>query len=590
MSQKLLVTTPLRQTWNDKKMIFLGQWCGNFKNFENLNKDDYEIFEYHWDNREKLINDYHYINKLYQKILLSFRTMLNEYHDLNNSERYWKIIIGPWLITFLQIAHERFSNLELFFQKKKTEDLQTIILQIKNNQLIPKTYEEFTRLMLSDTWNHHIYGMMIDSNQFNFPIKKLYKEFKNEEKYEEYLKKNFSYKNKIYNSFSNFLEKIFSKQNILISESYLGLKDEFLLAINYLSLPRYSLGNTDFKNKFINERHKIKIDFYGSNPFEKFIKENILHFMPRSYLEEFSLIGKKVKDMKWAKNPKIIFTSHFMTKTLQSRYTADCLENNKSQLVIGQHGGVYGQYLFSSMQDFEIDVSDKYLSWGWNEKNKKIIPFGIIKNLNKNKYNLKNNNLLMILRSQSRYTHRLNSYSGTNQIKKYFDENIELCKKLNSKIIENNLLLRFHSRKFGWDEDKMFIKNLGNIKIDMGYTKISKLISSAKLVLHTYIGTGYLETLASNIPTIIFANTKECLLNKETLIDLNILKEANIYHEDHTSAANFINSNWNTISSWWFSDSTQNARKHFCLKYSKVNPNKVNDLKKIFNSINDKQV
>ena len=145
-----------------------------------------------------------------------------------------------------------------------------------------------------------------------------------------------------------------------------------------------------------------------------------------------------------------------------------------------------------------------------------------------------------------------------------------MCKKLNSKIIENNLLLRFHSRKFGWDEDKMFIKNLGNIKIDMGYTKISKLISSAKLVLHTYIGTGYLETLASNIPTVIFANTKECLLNKETLIDLNILKEANIYHEDHTSAANFINSNWNTISSWWFSDSTQNARKHFCLKYSKV--------------------
>ena len=125
---------------------------------------------------------------------------------------------------------------------------------------------------------------------------------------------------------------------------------------------------------------------------EKFIKENILHFMPRSYLEEFSLIGKKVKDMKWAKNPKIIFTSHFMTKTLQSRYTADCLENNKSQLVIGQHGGVYGQYLFSSMQDFEIDVSDKYLSWGWNEKNKKIILIGIIKNLNKNKYNLKNNN------------------------------------------------------------------------------------------------------------------------------------------------------------------------------------------------------
>ena len=153
MSQKLLVTTPLRQTWNDKKMIFLGQWCGNFKNFENLNKDDYEIFEYHWDNREKLINDYHYINKLYQKILLSFRTMLNEYHDLNNSERYWKMpthdntLLG--ILTFE--PHPR-----TFFSKKHGKDLPPF--RLLNNQLIPKTYEEFKKILHGES---HIYGMMI---------------------------------------------------------------------------------------------------------------------------------------------------------------------------------------------------------------------------------------------------------------------------------------------------------------------------------------------------------------------------------------------------------------------------------------------
>ena len=97
-------------------------------------------------------------------------------------------------------------------------------------------------------------------------------------------------------------------------------------------------------------------------------------------------------------------------------------EKKNSKLIIGQHGGVYGQYLFSSMQDFELDIADKYLSWGWTNNNKKVIPFGVIKNLDGNKYNSNNSDLLMILRSQTRYTHRLNSYSGTNQIKRYFNE------------------------------------------------------------------------------------------------------------------------------------------------------------------------
>ncbi len=376
-----------------------------------------------------------------------------------------------------------------------------------------------------------------------------------------------------------------SPQKILISESYLGLKDEFKLSLNYLTLPRYSLNYLSQNSKNLKLREKINLEFIAENSFENFIKKNIFKFMPNSFLEDFNAIGNIVDQMKWPKNPKIIFTSHFMTKTLQSRYTAECLEKKSCKLVLGQHGGVYGQYLFSSMQDYEIDIADKYLSWGWKNENKKILPFGVIKNLEKNKYDLKNSKLLMILRSQTRYTHRLNSYSGSNQIKKYFNECLSLCVKLNKKLINENLILRFHSRKFGWDEDKIFKEKLGNINMDMGYEKISNLFSSAKLVLHTYIGTGYLETLASNIPTIIFANTKECLLNKETTNDLEILKNCNIFHEDYVSAANFINFNWNKINLWWFSEKVQKAREDFCNKYSKINYNKINNLKDIFQSI-----
>ena len=75
---------------------------------------------------------------------------------------------------------------------------------------------------------------------------------------------------------------------------------------------------------------------------------------------------------------------------------------------MGQHGGVYGQYEFSTIQDHELDVGDKFFSWGWTDKkNKKVIPFGIYKKkLPKIKYKAKNDEILFILRCQPRYTSR----------------------------------------------------------------------------------------------------------------------------------------------------------------------------------------
>ena len=35
-------------------------------------------------------------------------------------------------------------------------------------------------------------------------------------------------------------------------------------------------------------------------------------------------------------------------------------------LVIAQHGGHYGIGSFSSTEEHELKVSNKYLSWGWN--------------------------------------------------------------------------------------------------------------------------------------------------------------------------------------------------------------------------------
>ena len=588
MSKKLLVTTALPSTWNDKEfMIFLGDWCQKNDNFSSLDKKKYQIFKYHWDDRSKLKKDYEYIKILERKVLLELIKFLNDYHQKNYSERYWKILIGPWLVTLLQIILERYSNLKYFFEENKDEEIETIILnKQKNQEFISNNFEEFSRYTLTDTWNYFLYVNLINFEKFKFPIKKSFLNFVDEEKYTAYLKLNYSKTNNFLSFFSSIFEKLIGSKDILISESYLGKFQELFLSLKLKSIPRYSEGIKSFGTNIDDKNRTKHLSFVTDNVFEEFVKSNIIKFLPKSFMEDFDLINNHIDKMHWPKKPKVIFTSHFMQKTFQSRYVAECIEKNDSKLIIGQHGGVYGQYLFSSMEDYELKICDKYLSWGWsNSKDKKILPFGIIKNIKELKYNRKNKDLLMILRSQTKYTHRINSYSGTNQIKKYFYENIEFCKKLDKEIIKNNLVLRFHARKFGWNEDEIFQKALGKLRVDLGYSKIFDLITKSKLVLQTYIGTGYLETLACNIPTVIFANTNECLLDKNTVEDLKDLKEKNIFFNDKEQAAKFINKIWNDVPTWWFDKSTQEARENFCQKYSKIVPNKNNQLIDIIDNL-----
>ncbi len=583
MKENLLVTTSLEKTWKkNKDIFFLGEWCKqlNRKSYwETLNS---KTFKYHWNDRNKLEKDYLYSKKIYSKLINEIAEDLNNYHKISHSNRYWKIIIGPWLLSFIQIILERYENLKQI--ENYNEKFETIILNIKRDVVLPKSYETYSRLIMTDTWNHFIFSEIIKNSEIKKKISIEEKEFKDDENYQEYLRdKHYSGKKKIYSSFLNIFKTKVKNEKFLISESYLGVYDEIKLNIRLKCLPKFL--NFDLpKNgslKWFERENFILKNFKHNNEFEKILKNLIKIQLPVSYFENFKEIRNYIDKINWPAKPETIFTSHFLQKTTQSFYTAEKIEKNHTRLIIGQHGGVYGQYSFSTIQDYEIDVCDKFLSWGWKDKkNPKITPFGIIKNIPKVKYKKNKNKILLILRSQSRYTHRINSLTGSFQLYKYFIDCFDFCKKLSKKIQHKNLIVRLHARRF-WDEGLFLKDELPHIQIDEGYKKIYKLIFNSKLVVHSYIGTGYLETLSMNFPTIIFFDTKTCSLTEETLNDLKVLSKVNIFHFNYESASHFINENYENIDDWWESDKTQEAIKFFCKKYAVLKDYKLNELAKI---------
>ena len=227
MIKRYLVKTALEETWpkglNDA-VLFLGEWCRIYSRKERWSKMNADILPYHWDDRNKLYNDYQYLNSLYEDTLNNTKEQLNRIHDVDYSLRYWRILIGPWLAYFMQMVFDRWAMLNFAF-KSYNLDYCKILLTV-DNTFIPNDFRDFDNMCIDDKWNEMIYGQLL----------------------EEYWKNHIDFE---YITIKNDQVENTYRDNGLIRSSLSNLKQSFLSAINKY---KYWMNSSDdyffFKNVF----------------------------------------------------------------------------------------------------------------------------------------------------------------------------------------------------------------------------------------------------------------------------------------------------------------------------------------------------
>ena len=90
-----------------------------------------------------------------------------------------------------------------------------------------------------------------------------------------------------------------------------------------------------------------------------------------------------------------------------------------------------------------------------------------------------------------------------------------------------------------------------------------KQIRNAKLVIHDYISTSYIESLLLNIPTVLFFNKESSFLNDDHRDFFKPLIDCKICHTDPNDCADFINQIFSDPSDWWNSEIVQYAKNEF---------------------------
>ena len=586
MTARKLILTADECTWPQNykdPVLFLGEGCKLYSRKEVWQQLDAEVAPYHWDDRQKFFKDYLYLENLYEKILLDLSNKLNHIHSVDYSIRYWRILIGPWLILFISTLFDRWFMLKQTIDKKDITECN--IIERDPMSVVPNDMSHFLNIYVDDDWNEAIYGQLLEMYWNDMvkikKIKKLSINNTHKDNKNPGVKPAF----KIYNKkcWISLFNKLLPKDDsyFFISTS-LSLKIDFKLQIKLGQFPKLWQRLPAPLIKLDIEQRQWRLDDKSKDTsFEDVARRFIPYHVPTVYLEGFKELEKATIHSGWPKRPKAIFTSNaFYSNDVFKKWAAEKTETGTT-LVIGQHGGHYGMTPFNFEEVHQIDIADKYLSWGWSDNLRpKILPVGNLKSHNRKVRCDLNGTALMVELCMSRYSFHIYAHPQARQYLDYLDDQKKFLEILPHKL-RKQVLLRLYPSDYGLDQKNRWKDKMPEVQIDPGNQSILNLIKKSRLYISTYNATTYLESLYWNVPTLIFWNPKHWELKENAKTYFELLKSVGIFHDTPEGAAQQMINVWDDIDLWWNSKEVQNARLKFCKQYSRDNNRLVSHLEKI---------
>lgn len=373
-----------------------------------------------------------------------------------------------------------------------------------------------------------------------------------------------------------FFENILCKKNkIIFYRSYFGNK--FLLIKTLFKLRNFPFYyNFDAKinkvSKF-NLKRKNKFVSINNDKIHKILNDNFYNFLPTYFLESLEDLRFKFKELLLPKTPQIVFSaSPFVRDNLFKFWLAENVKN-RGKIITLQHGNNYGTTKICPQEDIEVKLSDKFLTWGWSDKNRPSIEaFGVIKNIEK-KINLVNKKKILLTISS---TYNYVTGEGTGEIesmrtKKYQKILDELINKMPDAILEN-IFIRGNYLGEKLRNSKITInikKKFKHLKFQNHKKPLIDTFDDFGLILNTNDSTVFLEAMSLNKPTISFIDERLYLdhFRLEPLEMFDQLKEAGIIHTNVDSLIDFLKKINFDFNEWWNTEKVKKIKFLFIKNY-----------------------
>lgn len=570
-----LATTALSEFWDkEQEILFLGPWCLRYSEKARWQDLSYRVLPSQWDIPGKTPEALTRCDQAHEKLLLSLGAYLNKIHNTRHGQRYWRILLGPWLLGFISTFGDHEMHLRAAFEAYP--GLTTWRLGAEDYSVAHDTAEH-SGWLPTDRFNLEIYSQIIEHLGLPATVHSISADQK-------------IVAGTLKKSWKPFAWKVISAVNAsLRPEKYahayfsdLNTEHRRVFALVMKSLFRVYPLCRQLPEKFRfppenGPRRANLSKLQTQNDFEGLLVSQLPRHLPTIFLEGYSSSRDFVVS-DWRRLPKILITSvGWLFNEYFKLLAAESAEQG-GKLVISQHGGAYGMDEPLRTERHERAIADQYWNWGWGRSEfsegsamLKPMPNPILTYAGGKPESSRDKqaDCLLICASTTRYPYAF--YFGAMPVWHRFEDYLEERKRFIAGLPPpafSRLLVRLHASDVGWDQRVRLTARFPELRFDNVNDPWIDRLDRFSLVIIDHPQTSFLQALAFNIPTVLFWNPELWKMRSGVESDLDVLRQAGVLFDTPEDAARKVAQVIENPRSWWEDRKVQDARAKFCARYA----------------------
>ena len=468
--------------------------------------------------------------EIYQNIFPELNDELNKYHKIKWNSKQYEKLLGNWVFNFIEIFYDRWLHCDdwIINHQNPILDLSSDIDDFQKNCIKDSFNDSINRYLRIIKDNGQLRNIEIPSKMNCIQNYSTIMKNKNPiQIHNEYhLNQRIGISGKINETYKTWRLRGLAQTIIFFVDQPVPLYTD--------QVWRLSL----FKNRVL--------DFYEA------CKAFLRIYLPVVFLEGF----KSLKECSEKSYAPFFYTANSTHSDIPFKFTLANWDR-ETRLLGHQHGGGYGIDLSCQGEKYDRSVSDLFYTWGWSE-DQNTRPLPIPHRIQKRKLE-KTDKLLLTCVNYPKYLYKLNYYHiGENNLVLIQDtiKFVKLIKHL-------DLEISYYRLDYEWDVRGRFKKANAIVP--------EKRLNHGEYALYicNYVGTTWLETLASNFPTICFYDPSVIAFRQNVKPLINALEKIGVLHTSPESAAEKVIEIYENPNNWWKAGEVQEVRSAFVNQYAR---------------------
>jgi len=558
--RRTLVTTGLRESWpTSGEVILLGEWCRPFG--DKVVGD--EIVRCPWEEPEALDVARSASEERYESLLRDVAEALNHRHGAAHDLRFWRIVVGPWLRTFVTVVLDRHACLRVAIDEHEV-DRSVVVTGLPEERPAARLGDFRREYLTGDRWNH---VLCADILRFLGEVELEERPFGGTTEALGRIEAPstgrgrrprprlmWSMARKAIRGYrARVIARGARRHDVVIFNTYLEPKEERRLARRFGQVPIDWPSTIRFTREPVSPRERsMRIPCRSDEAVDRLLRWLVPRHLPAAYVEDHERMVLKANDHRWPGQPKVVVTGLVHANSdLFRTWVAGRVEAGAS-LITCQHGGTYGMARWFSVEDHEVEVADRFLTWGWSSSSLSTLrPVGQIPQTPSRGPRLSDEKrVLLVLDATHRMTSSMDSLTQAFQFEGYLDW-IERFVVALPPAVRQQLVVRCYPVDWGWDQARWCSDRLPGVQVDAGQTPMGLLMADCAVYVSTYNSTTYLQSMASGIPTMGFWDPAVWELRAEAADVLDGLHRVGVLHWSPEDAAAHLVGIWGDVDDWW---------------------------------------